>query len=110
MFSEIIDELGRPLKVDSNGRVYLGSKYKNVKDLKIYYDILFSPNIILVTTSTNPGEGLVLAVNKSFNCDQNGRITVPPHLRKFFDKGKMFDRDNYFIVIKKRSTLTDSFK
>ncbi len=98
MHSKMLEEIGRKLKIDKQGRVTLGPEYKDKQDWFLYYDLAVE-NVFVICSESAEGDALVKAHSRPLTLDEKGRCYVPAAFRSKIDGSIFLKRFQHGLIV-----------
>ena len=104
MYKQLLQDIGRRLEIDSQGRISLGTEYASKENWFLYYD-LACEGVFILCSGLFEGEGLVKAYIKPLTIDNRGRLYLPEKLREKFNGALLLKRDNHIVIVFNQSNV-----
>lgn len=99
MYTKLLEEMGKRLEIDKQGRIFLGKEFANNEESWfLYYDLVCEKTFILCSEAFD-GEGLVKAYIKPITIDEKGRCYIPSKFREKINGSLLLKRHKHFVII-----------
>ncbi len=100
---DFLKNIGKIIKIDSQGRLSLGIEFAN-QEVFVFYD-LTRKNSFILCSALYEGEGFLKFSLKPFKTDNKGRFFLPYNLKNIFNGALLLKRHKYVVVIPVKELL-----